>query len=71
MIFSKPRLKGSMLPVRLIAPSAKMQTTCPACSSSRARLIAPSAPRAPPPPVGIARIRVNSLPSSGILKNGA
>ena len=29
MIFSKPRLNGSRLPVRLIAPSAKIQTTCP------------------------------------------
>ena len=28
-IFSMPRLKGSMLPVRLMAPSAKMQTMWP------------------------------------------
>jgi len=70
-IFSKPRLKGSMLPVRLMAPSAKMQTTWPPRSSSRARRIAAMAPLAPPPPVGIARISLNSRPSSGIWKNGA
>jgi len=35
-IFSTPRRKGSALPVRLSEPSAKMQTTWPAFSSSRA-----------------------------------
>jgi hypothetical protein len=43
---------------------------------ARLQLLARAADRGdraarPPPPVGIARISVNSLPSSGILKNGA
>ena len=42
-IFSRPRLNGSRLPVRLMAPSAKMQTTWPSSSSLRA------APDATPP----------------------
>jgi hypothetical protein len=34
MIRSMPRWKGSVLPLRLSAPSAKMQTTWPAFSSA-------------------------------------
>jgi hypothetical protein len=37
---SMPRLKGKVVPVRLIEPSAKMQTTWPSSSSARARLMA-------------------------------
>ena len=42
-ISSRPRRNGSGLPVRLMAPSAKMQTTWPASSSARARSMAPRA----------------------------
>ncbi len=52
MIFSMPRLNGRMFPVRLMAPSAKMHTTCPAASSFRAARMASTASR--PPPTGIA-----------------
>ena len=53
---SKPRLNGSRLPVRLTAPSAKMQTTWPASSSARARSIDATTSRLLPAVTGIARI---------------
>ena len=56
-IFSMPRLKGSMLPVRLMAPSAKMQTTWPAASSRRAARMDSTASRGPLVPTGMALVR--------------
>ena len=45
---SKPLVNGSRFPVRLIAPSAKMHTTWPCRSSSRARPTdANASPRSP------------------------
>ncbi len=67
---SKPRLNGSRLPVRLMAPSAKMQTTWPRSSSARACAIEASTSCRLPPATGIARIIVNSRCATGRLKYG-
>ena len=56
-ILSKPRLKGSMLPVRVMRPSAKMQTTCPASISLRAVISDSSISRRDPAATGIALTR--------------
>ena len=57
VIFSRPRLNGSKLPVRLMAPSAKMHTTWPFCSSCRALRIDATTSLGPLVPTGIARAR--------------
>jgi plastocyanin len=56
-IFSKPRLKGSKWPVRLIAPSAKIQTMWPLSSSLRARLSDSTISRRLVADTGIERIK--------------
>ncbi len=60
-ICSKPGRKRNRLPVRVIAPSAKMHTTCPRLISSRAidndsSFFCSGSPRA----MGITRIRLNN-----------
>ncbi len=56
-ILSMPRLKGRMLPVREIAPSAKMQTMWPAAISRRAARIDSALSRGPVVPTGMALAR--------------
>ncbi len=66
---SNPRLNGSRLPVRLIAPSAKMQTTWPASSSALA-LSSDATTSCRLADTGIACMKRSIGLKSGISKNG-
>ena len=66
MIRSKPRRKGSICPMRVIWPSAKMQTTSPSRMASEAVRKAVIISRGRIwEEIGMACIRRASLPTSG------
>ena len=57
MIRSSPRLKGSIPPVRVIEPSAKMQMICPWRNCSRASSIDSATRSGSPPWIGMVFMR--------------
>jgi hypothetical protein len=71
-ICSKPRWNGSRKPVRVMAPSAKMQTTSPRARASLAARRALMMPRGPPwLSMGMTRARRSSSRRNGTRVNGA